>query len=311
MLTRNTVVLAKVENGGYGVDPSPTAADDAILVANPSVKVNGELLTRDNVRATLSPQGHAVGRKKVSVTFDTEIKGSGTAADDQPEIGVLFKGCGMKETVNTGNSVVYAPRTTGQESITLYVYFDGLLHKVTGARGTFSLDAAAGQFAKISWSFEGKYNTPEDQPLPTSPVFNNAATPPVVISANFTTDSFSAVINNLSFDMANSIASPGSVNSTDGYGELRIAGRDPNGSFNPEATVRGTEDFWADWESATQKAISMTIGSAAYNTCKIDIPQAMYREIGYGDRDGIRTYEIPYTAAGTDSGDDEISITFS
>jgi hypothetical protein len=100
------------------------------------------------------------------------------------------------------------------------------------------------------------------------------------------------------------------MNQAEGYGEIQITDRDPNGSFNPEAVLLATEDFWADWEDATEKSISLQIGATAGNICTITNAQAVYRELGYGDREGIKTHEIPFTAAGTVAGEDEISIAY-
>ncbi len=306
MLTKNSLILAKVETT-YGTDATPTGTD-ALLVSSPSLKVDGNLLVRDYVRSTLSPIGHVVGRKNVTVTFETELKGSG-AAGTAPEIDALLRGCGMHPTVVASTSVTYDPVSTGAESITMYVYFDGLMHKVVGCRGSFSFNLEAGSYGKFSWTFEGKYAKPTDTPMAT-PTFN--ATKPVpVLSAGFTVGSYgSGCINAFSFDMATTITRGGCMNSSDGYGDSMLVSRDPNGSFDPEAVLIATEDFWGDWESSADKSITCSIGTAAGNIVTINVPQAEYREVNYGDREGIRTYEIPFTATGTGAGDDEIQLVF-
>lgn len=307
LLIRKALVLAK-EEATYGTDPVPTAADNAILVSNPVPKVDGEVLTRDVVRATLSPQGHVIGRKKVTVTFETELKGSGTAGV-APETGVLFEGCAMDETIVADTSVTYAPISDNHKSITIYCYFDGLLHKITGCRGSFDIDMSAGQYGKVSWTFEGKYTKPIDSPLPTSPTFD-ATKPPIIQNAGFSVGGYGAVISKLSLSKANTVVRGNDVNSADAYGETKITGTDANGSFDPLATLVATEDFWGDWGDAADKAITIHADGAAGNIPTVNIGQAEYRELSQGDRDGEMSYEIPFTATGTSAGDDEMSIVF-
>ena len=313
MLTRKSVILAKLESV-YDTDPVPTGASNAILVSAPEVRVDGELLTRDYVRESLSSIGHIVGKKKVMVTFETEFKKS-SAAGTAPEVGALYQACGLKETITGGTSAVYAPESdsTAVKSATLYVYFDGMLHRVTGCRGNFSFNCEAGGLPKLSWSFEGKYNKPEDALLPATTF--DGVTPDTVVSANFTVDSYAAVINALTFDLGNTIGAPGNVNSSDGYGELRITARDAQGSIDPESITIATQqanmtaDYWADWANADGRAISIQIGDG--DAVTVSIPNAIYREIGYGDREGVRTYQMPFSAAETGSHNDEITITYS
>lgn len=306
MLTRKAVVLAKAEVT-YNTDPTPDGTNDAMLVTAPDLRVEGEMLTRDYVKASLSPLGHVIGKKKCTLSFETELKGSG-AAGTAPETGVLFRACGMDETIVAVTSVTYDPLSDAQESCTFYVFLDGLRHVITGCRGSYSIDMMAGQFGKVTWNFEGRYVTPTDVALPSITV--DTTLPQIIQSSSFTVNSYAAVINALTFDIANTIGAPGDVNSADGYGELRITARDSQGSIDPESTLIATHDFWTDWEDATPRAISITIGATAGNICDIDIGQAVYREIGYGDREGVRTYEIPFTAAESASANDEISIAF-
>jgi hypothetical protein len=308
MLTRKTVVLAKLEST-YGTDPTPDGTNDAILVSNPDLKVDGAMLTRDYVRASLSPISHAIGKKKVTISFETDLKGSG-AAGTAPETSPLWQSCGMDETIVASTSVTYDPEAVSTEvkSCTMYVYFDGLMHEINGCRGSFSITMEAGNFGKVSWNFEGKYVKPTDTALVTGTF--DSTIPQIIQSSSFTVNSYAATINALAFDIANTIGSPGDVNSADGYGNMHITGRDSNGSLDPEAVLVATEDFWGDWADATGVAVTITIGATAGNICDIDMPNIVYREIGYGDREGIRTYQIPFTAAETASTNDEISIVY-
>lgn len=306
MLTRNALLLAKIE-ATYGVDSIPVPATDAMLVSLPDIKPDGEVKERDFVRQSFSPIGHVIGKKKINITIKMELKGSGTAGT-APQFGPILRACGMEETIDAGVSVTYAPRSTGYESCTIYLYLDGLLHKVPGCVGTWSVNMEAGNFGEITFELQGKYVKPTDITFPTTgPSLD--PTPEVVENASFTAGGYAAIINALQYSHSNTIGAPGNVNADDGYGDLRITGRDPNGSFDPESTLLATHDFWDAWENATAQALTITIGATAGNIVDFDVDFAVPREIGYGDREGIRTHDIPFTAKGS-VGEDECEFIF-
>ncbi len=82
-LTRKKFLIAKIEGSGtYGTDPSPVGGSDAIQVTNVEVTP----IESDNAEPAAfqgfignSTRGTLVANKRVSVTFDVELAGSGTA----------------------------------------------------------------------------------------------------------------------------------------------------------------------------------------------------------------------------------------
>lgn len=161
----------------YGTDPVPVPGANAILVSSPEVKVDGERLVREFDSATLGALGHVIGIKSATVTFSTELKGSGTAnaggAGDVPEIDPLLQACGfaLTATAESGGGVgdgdlTYDPVSTNRKSVTLYIYLGDVLHKITGAYGNFSLDLNAGKHGVINWEFQGLYIKPTDAAIP-------------------------------------------------------------------------------------------------------------------------------------------------
>ncbi len=305
MLTRKAVILAKKETT-YGVDPTPAAADDAILCSVPEITPKAEKQLRDYVRESLSPLGGTIGFKGFDITFKTELKGSGTAGT-APELGPLFQACGMDETVDAGVSVTYAPVSSAFPSVTIYFYRDGLLHKMLGCRGSWSLDLGVGRFGVITWNFSGTYATPTDTTLVSGTY--NATAPPVFLDAGLTLGSYSPIFTQLSLAMNNTIAQRRDANEADGLQGYEITGRSPSGSIDPEAVLIATKDFWSLWEDGTKEALSGVAGSTAGNICTISVPKAQYDSLAYADRDGIATYNLPFTCC-LDSGDDEISLAF-
>lgn len=309
MLTRKGVILAKTE-GTYGTDPTPTVSADAILIKDLDIKPTGETITRDFLRSSLSPLAFVRGLKEVELTFKTEIKGTGTAGS-LPATGwegVLFKACGMRESVTAGTSVIYAPLSSSFPSCTIYGYKDGIYHKVTGCRGTFKLRFEVGKYIEADWTLRGLYTAATDA-TPATQTFSSTI-PPVCLSSGITIGTYSPVATVLEIDINNTLASRKSLNDASGIVEQIITGRTPQGSLDPETVTEATHGFWTAWAAGTSYALNIgPIGSTAGNIITIDAPVIQYRDITYGDRDGILTYSIPFQMSGN-SGDDELVITF-
>ena len=312
--TRQKILLAK-EESEYGSDPTPTVGDNAIDAEEIKVNYQGEVLERGLQRESLSPVRSLVGQRWIEVSFTCELKGSGSAGT-APAIGDLLEACGFSESVDEGSSVVYAPASVGHKSITIYVYDvqtassgNYRLHKITGARGNVNIVMEAGQIAKLEFTFQGKYNLPTDESDPGNASYEST-TPPVVDNSTFTINSSDAIIAQaLNLDMGNEVVKRPDITSSGGIAGFEIVARKPNGAFNPEALLVATYDFWSDWTAATERALSILIGSAAGNKATIAAPKITLDNIAEGDRDGIRIEDIPYRC-GLSSGDDEVTITF-
>lgn len=305
MLTKRSVILAKIESV-YGTDPTPTGANDAVLISNLSPSLAGARMNeRPAMRNTLGQLKHLYGGSLLQVSFDVEIKGSGTAGT-APEIGPLLRACGLGETIVGGVSVTYAPVSTAIESITIYIYEDGLEYKMTGCRGTFTGNLEAGMAGKLSFTFTGHWSGPTDVAVP-APTYDSTV-PVVTLSAGFTVDSFAGVVNALGFDIGNEVSMPPSINAADGFADIIISGRDVKGSIDPETVLIATEAFIANYKSGVVMALATgTIGATGGNIYQLTFGQISYREVALGDRDGIRTYELAFGAAES-TGDDEFSL---
>lgn len=307
MLTRRKLLLCEIEST-YNTDPTPVAADDSVLVENITWASAGlRMIARPANRPSLAELPQVFGGRLLQVTFDVEIKGSG-AAGTAPEFGKLLRACGLGETIVASTSVTYAPVSTGFESVTLYLYEDGKRIILTGCRGTVSFAATSGERIVASFTMTGHEAAQTDVALAT-PTYDSTEPPPFN-GASFTVDSFSATIGALNFDLANSIAMPPDANSSDGYGEIQITGRDINGSIDPEDELVATEDFLGNFKAGSDMALATgVLGSTAGNRVAITMPAVRYRDASLSDRDGIAALQMPF-GAGESTTDDELSIAF-
>ena len=308
MLVNREVILAKVE-GTYGVDSVPVEATDAMLVENIGWSNEGlRMNERPAVRANIGMLQNVFGGRLITMTFDVELKGSGTAVDAPPEFAPLLRACGFGQTINAASNVEYAPVSTGHESVTIYYFQDGIRYIITGCRGNVSFNLETGAIGKASFTLTGHIGTITDVAL-ASPTYDTHVPEPL-ISVPFTIGGYGAIINALQWDMSNTVAMPPDISASDGYSEIRITKRDPNGSYDPEATIIATDNPHADLTGDASLVLTTgVIGSTAFNRYKVDMPAVYYRDISPGDRDGIRTYDLPFGMADS-AGDDEVTITF-
>ena len=162
--TSQRLLLAKIESS-YGSDPTPTGAANAILVRSLEITpFQSDAVERELIRGYMGNYEVLHANQRVEVTFEVEMVGSG-AAGTAPAFGPVLKACGNSETVVTSTSVTYAPVSSSFDSVTLYYYTDGVRHKVTGARGSFSISAEVGAIPVISFTMIGIYNAPDDLSL--------------------------------------------------------------------------------------------------------------------------------------------------
>lgn len=305
--TKRRAILAKVESS-YRATTTPTAADDAIEVMEPKwANESLRMIQRPTTKPSLGMKRDIYGGTLRSVTFGVELKGSGTAGT-APDIGVLFRGCGMDETIVGATSVTYAPVSTGQESLTIWLYMDGLLYKMDGCRGTWSLSGNAGEPVRVDFTFTGHILSKSDTALP-SPTYDSTV-PPTFRGASFSILSYAATISTMSIDIGNSVSIQSDVNDARGFGEVLLLGRDASGSIDPLQTVLATQDWEADLEAGTEGSLSTgVIGSTAGNRWAITCAKAYVRDISDDDRDGASAVGTTLGFAET-SGDDEISVAF-
>ena len=208
----------------------------------------------------------------------------------------------------TGVSLV--PRSTAFETGTLYSYFDGLLHRMIHAMGTFSLQAEAGAFPTMNFEFSGNYVATTDTVLPTSPVFEQTLPQQVELAALTLNRNDQLLAGGFTVDVQNTVSPRLSVNHADGYNGFRLTARNPVGTISPEATLEASHPFWADMAAAAQRAFFARLGTTRGNSVAVFGPRSQIAGVSYGDRDGLRTYDVNLALKRGIAGDDELRFHF-
>jgi len=308
LLSRKRLILAKTE-AVYGTDSVPVGGSDAILVRNLEITpLQAETVSRDLIRPYLGVSDQLLAQTRVEVTFEVELAGSGTAGT-APAYGAVLKACGLGETVVASTSVTYAPVSASFSSVTVYFHNDGIRHRVTGCRGSFSISAEVGQIPVISFTLTGVYNAPTDVALP-SPTYTNQAAPLIFKNgntSNFSIFSYSGCLQSLNFDLANETVYRELVGCTK---EVLITNRAPNGTVVIEAPSIATKDFFGIANGSATGSISFQHGSTGGNIVTFTTAQSDIGSPTYSDQDGIQMLNLPYLAIPTSAGNDELSLAF-
>jgi len=308
LLTRKRLILLESE-GTYGTDPAPTGAD-AVLVRDLNiVPLQSDVVSRDLVRPYLGASEQLLANTRVECTFSVELAGSGTAGT-APRYGKALLACGMSETVVAATSVTYAPVSASFGSCTIYYNIDGVLHKVTGARGTFTINGAVGEIPTIDFTFTGIYNTPTDTALP-SVTYADQATP-VVFKAGNTTGfellSYAGCLQSVSFDVGNSLVYRELVGCTK---EVLLTDRASTGSVVLEAVTMATKNYFtAALSDGTLGNLIFQHGQTAGNIVDFASTRVDIGDVSYSDQDGIHMLNVPYTCVPSTAGNDEFSLVY-
>lgn len=309
LLSRKGLVLAKLEST-YGTDPTPTSGNDAILVRNVEVTpLEVETVDRELIRPFLGKADQLLAQQRVLINFEVEYAGSGSAGT-APAYGPLLQACRCTETVVSSTSVTYAPNSDATpKSATVYFNNDGVLHKATGCRGTFTLNCEVGQVPFIAFEMTGIFNAPTDTAI-SAPTYADQADPLVFKNGNsssFQVFSYSGAVQSLSFELANEVIYRELVGGTK---SVDVVDRAPSGECVIEATTIAQKDFFSAATGSSTGNLTFQHGSSAGNIATFTAAQIDLGGPSYSDADGIQMLTLPYIATPTSAGNNEFSLVY-
>lgn len=303
--TRKDAILAKIETT-EGVDAVPTGASNAILCTGINlVPMNMTPIDRALNRPYFGASEQIPGQVYQAVDFEVEIAGSG-AAGTAPAWGPLLRACGFAETISAGVKVDYAPISASLPSLTIYVYKDGVLHKMLGCRGNVSFDLPNQGIGRMKFTFWGSFAAPTDATLASATY--TAFQKPVLVNATnttpFTLHSVSPVTASISFDMANRLVNRDLVNGTR---SIMLTNREPSGSINFETVSVASKAWVSIAAAATTAAMSLKHGQTAGNIVQFDAPLVQVLNPQYGDQDFVSMMTMGLRLV-PNAGNDELII---
>ena len=307
LLSRKRLILVKTEST-YGTDSVPTGTD-ALLVRNLDITpLSGDVVSRDLIRSYLGNFDQLIAQTSVAINFEVELAGSGTAGT-APKYDAILKACGLAATIVASTSVTYAPVSASFSSATIYFNVDGVLHKLTGCRGSMNMSCAVGAIPTLAFNLTGVYNSPTDTEAPAA-TYSAQATPLVFREGNtsaFSFFSYSGILQSVDFNLSNDLVYRELVGGTK---ETLITDRKPAGTVMIEAPTIATKDFFTTALASSTGNLTFLHGTTAGNRVTFLASQVDVLNPTYQDQDSIMMLSVPYVAIPTTAGNNEFSLAF-
>lgn len=286
-----TLVLVKAETT-YGTDSSPVKTTDAILATN--VKVDPVFKKLE--RMAMSPAGGSyaplVIGEGAKITFETELFAA-ASANAVPSVGALLEACSFKKTGGTSTPCVYTLGLDNFEiykSVTIHVYFDQILHQITGCVGNVKIDMVTTELVKLSFDFTGLYSTPVAGSVPQDTTFNTAS-PLVFKQAVMTFDSISFTGTTIGFDAGNTIEKRTDWSKASGISNYYVSKNAPKITLDPEAVAPDSLEFWSYIETQNPGALSITLEAGSRDVV-ITSENVVMDDQSDGERGNILTKNV-------------------
>jgi len=207
----------------------------------------------------------------------------------------------------------YTPTSKASESntATLYVFKDGILHKVTACIGTVTFTGEAGAVAVANFEFQGNYLDPVEEPTPLDAVFEETVPQQVELAQMSIWGDNDFCAQSFTYTLGNQINLKECINAADGFNGALITGREPTANLNPAATYEAYTGMWANFSRSIQFPIHTRVGSEEGNIVRFYSDRVNYTGLTYGDRNGTVTLEATFSLNGVAQvGDDELRVVF-
>lgn len=304
--TKKTVIFAKLETV-YGTAVALVAADAIRTHGAKVTPLEGSTVQRDLDGQTFGNDGELHVGTHVSVEFDVELSGSGTAGT-APKYNALLKACQMSETIVAVTSVTYAPASNSTDSLTMYFQLDGQRHALRGCRGTWQLKVDSQGIPYLHFMFKGLWVTPSSV-ADIVPDFSAGWTVPRAVTfANtptVTLHGITAPYKSFQYDHKNQ------VEHFDNPGEemVEIVDRKPDGQVSLLAPAISVKDYFSTARADTTGALSIVHGTAAGNIVTFSATKVQLLQPKYGEDKGRAMLDANLSFVRT-VGDDEMALAF-
>ena len=304
LIRRKRVLAAKIETT-VGTAIALSASDAALNVYNAIIQPTIAMEQREG-QGGFNYLSAVPGTRTGVATFRTDISYDGTNIPSWAS--TFLPACGWVDTAGVFNPVTSAPGSNGVKTLTIGVYNDGKVKKISGAMGSFTITAPTGRLAYIDWTFTGKYEDEADVAIlaPTYPT----TLPSRAAGGTFDFNSVALCAETVTIESGNTISPIECVTSDTGYDYFFVGDRKPMVKANPLAVLVATIDRYGLWTGATEYALDLTLPGAD-GTVSFTAPKAQIQNMQEGDRNGIVSDDIEWSCNKNGSThDQELSITF-
>jgi hypothetical protein len=270
MLDQSVILFGLEET--YGTDPVPTATA-ALRVYNMKLTpFAGSLGNRDRDGTGSGAFAETHAGTYQTLTFDFDVSGGGAAGTD-PLWGPIAQVCNLSKTVVVSTSVAYATQDFVDDtakSATVYYYWGGVLHKLTGARGELGVNFTAGGIPYFSASLIGIRNQVTDAAFPDAEATAASWIEGAEMNPDNTTFSLFAVtpeLQSASFNLGNQVKFTPRANAQ----QVRIPGRrEGAGKLNFAMPAVATKNWLGIAAANTLGPMQLVHGKTAGNIVQFD-----------------------------------------
>jgi hypothetical protein len=283
---RKTVIQTAIETT-YGTYVPPS---DVMFAENINIEpLQGSRIVDDVMCAKLGARPSVMGGEYVAISFDFAFRGGG-ALGTKPNYDTIMRAGCRSSTVSAGVSVTYALVSDAFESMSLAIYYDGNLHKVSGCRGAISHSGTAGDKAKFTFSGLGLYIAPEAATAPTLDCAGLLTTPPLVVDADgaFTVFGLTPPLQS----WAVSFGAAAEYEETINQQEVVLDDRNMTSKLQFKANKLDEYDFFADVLASASGVVNITIGATAGHIVEIQHPIMQLTNIAYTERKSHYDYVL-------------------
>jgi len=276
--------------GDEGATKGTAAAGDTHVYAfDAAINPDDTFIQRRPVGQTGGNLDGVVGARTGAAKFKVELR-SASSTTLNAGVSLLLQAAGFKLA-----TLVYTPSIVeaDQKSLTIDMYEDGLLKRLTGGAGNLTMNAEIGGLVYLDCDFKGVWVAPTDVALGTA---SPAAVVPMRFAASTLTitptalGAYTPKVSKFSLSLnANVILRPDQSKSS-GYSYGLITDVDPTIELDLEADNAATHDAYGLWLAGTNAALSMLLQDA---TTKATIAGAIqYRTVAEADRDGVLVHNV-------------------
>ena len=181
-----------------------------------------------------------------------------------------------------------------------------------GCRGNVEFVFVAGDRVMMNFTFQGRLKGYEEG-VTFTPTAEGRPIPPAFVGADMTIQDSTygassaasvsgQIFNALTINMGNQLAVREDVEVASGYAACFITGRAPTMTWNPDAVLAATYDYWERFLVGEMSRTKLDVGSATGNKFQFKMPAVQFTGLAEGNRDEVVVYDTTSNLTGGDYG---------
>jgi hypothetical protein len=306
---RELALKVETAPGTFNAPATDGTESKILLLNNPTATWDFEAHDRDIQTTDLSQFPAIIGKTRMRLTFDVEMRRSESSITPDQWMLILRAG-GLKLTAPASNCVYTTSSEYSTDThLSAYAYLGSsgaATQRVAlkGIQANLSGDHVVGQASILHVELFGVYNGFSSAGAVNS-VTHETAVPSAFLGKTFTFGAFAAKISRFGWALNNVVVEREDVSAAEGVICYVITGRNPTFTMDPEAEPTGTFDFNGRFLAGTTSAVAFNIHST---TLSLAAPAAQITALDDLDRNGLVCFGLSGKLCRS-SGDDELVIT--